>query len=99
MRPIFHRTAHRVQAHIFVAALAFLIDGMLDRRLNHARSRLSTKDAWQALQTTRHITFKVNGKERTGVTTGSNRVREVLNALGLTRVKPPVPPIGSSTTM
>ena len=30
MRPIWHRAARRVKAHIFVAALAFLIERMLD---------------------------------------------------------------------
>jgi transposase len=99
MRPIFHRAPHRVQAHIFVAALAFLIDRMLGRRLKTAGSGLSTKDAWNALQTIRHITFKVNGQERAGVTPGSNRAREVLNALGLSDVRPPVPSTGPLTIM
>ena len=33
MRPIWHRVERRVRAHIFVAALAFLMDRMLERVL------------------------------------------------------------------
>ena len=37
MRPIWHHAARRVKAHIFVAALSFLIERMLERALKDAR--------------------------------------------------------------
>ena len=33
MRPIYHQTEHRVRAHIFVAALGFLIERILEKKL------------------------------------------------------------------
>jgi transposase len=99
LRPIHHRTNHRVRAHIFVAALAFLLDRLLERHLKAAKTNLSTSDAWSALETIRHVTFRVQGEHRTGVTPGSPRARQVLKALGITDLRPPSPPKGDSTTM
>lgn len=99
LRPIHHRTNHRVRAHIFVAALAFLLDRLLERHLKAAKTNLSTSDAWSALETIRHVTFRVQGENRTGVTPGSPRARQVLKALGITDLRPPSPPKGDSTTM
>ena len=45
LRPINHRAQHRVRAHIFVAALAFLLDRFLERRLKASQTNLSTGDA------------------------------------------------------
>jgi transposase len=99
MRPIWHHTARRVQAHIFVAALAFLIDRTLERALQAAGLSLSARSAWQALKTIRHVQFRVDGQLRSGVTPGSARARQVLEALKLTNHRPPRPPQGQETTM
>ena len=98
-RPIWHRCDRRVKAHIFVAALAFLIDRMLERALRDAQVSLSSTAAWKALQTIRHVRFRVNGEERTAVTAGSVPARQVLRALGLTELQPPTPPQGGKTAM
>jgi transposase len=99
LHPINHRAEHRVRAHIFVAALAFLLDRLLERRLKASQTNLSTGDAWSALETIRHVTFRVQGEHRTGVTPGSSRARQVLKALAITDLRPPTPPQGKSTTM
>ena len=99
LRPVYHRVTHRVQAHIFVAALAFLLDRLLERKLKAAGINLSTADAWAALETIRVVTFRVQGETRTGVTPGSRRARQVLQALGLTDLRPPTPPPEDSTTV
>ena len=99
LRPIHHRAEHRVRAHIFVAALAFLLDRLLERRLKAGHTNLSTSDAWSALETIRHVTFRVQGEHRTGVTPGSARARQVLKALAITDLRPPTPPQSRSTTM
>jgi transposase len=75
MRPIWHHNERRVRAHIFVAALSFLIERMLERSLKDAGVPLSAQAALTALQTIRHVRFQVGGVERTGVTPGSNRAR------------------------
>ena len=99
MRPIWHRVERRVRAHIFVAALAFLIERMLERALKDAGVDLSAEAARAALQTVRHVSFRVQGQHRTGVTPGSTRARQVLKALKLSNTRPPTPPEGDTTTM
>ena len=99
MRPIWHHAERRVRAHIFVAALAFLLDRMLERALRDAGTAISSSDAWQALQTIRHVCFRVNGELRSGVSPGSARARQVLRTLNLKELQPPTPPVGDETTM
>jgi transposase len=99
MRPIWHRVERRVRAHIFVAALAFLIDRMLERALKDAGVALSAQAAWSALQTVRRVSFRVQGQLRSGVTPGSSRARQVLKTLKLSDTRPPTPPKGEETTM
>ena len=98
MRPIWHHSPRRVKAHIFIATLAFLIERMLERALRDAGSTLSAQSALEALQTIRHVQFRVNGKLHSGVTPGSSRARQVLKALKLTNHRPPTPPDGAATT-
>ena len=99
MRPIWHHVDRRVKAHIFVAALAFLIERMLERALCKAGASLSAQSALEALKTIRHVQFRVDGELRSGVTPGSSRARQVLKALKLTDLRPPLPPAGDETTM
>jgi hypothetical protein len=99
MRPIWHRVERRVRAHIFVAALAFLVERMLERALKEAGVSLSAEAALTALQTVRRVCFRGQGQFRTGVTPGSSRARQVLKALKLFDVRPPSPPKGEETTM
>lgn len=99
MRPIWHWASRRVKAHIFVAALAFLFERMLERALADAGVSLSAKAAWEALATVRHVQFRVDGQLRSGVTPGSARARQVLKALQITDHRPPQPPPGDETTM
>jgi transposase len=99
MRPIWHTNERRVRAHIFVAALAFLIERMLERALKDAGVPLSAQAALTALQTIRHVRLQTDAEERTGVTPGSARARQVLKALKITELRPPTPPAGPQTTM
>jgi transposase len=99
MRPIWHRAERRVKAHIFVAALAFLVERMLERALQDAGLALSAQAALEALKTIRQVQFRVHGERRSGVTPGSSRARQVLKALKLADHRPPTPPSGDETTM
>ncbi len=98
MRPIWHHAERRVRAHIFVAALAFLLDRMLEHVLRDAKVNLSSTAAWRALETIRHVRLRVNGETKTGVTQGSAPARQVLHALNLSELRPPTPPEGGETT-
>jgi transposase len=99
MRPIWHHADRRVKAHIFVAALSFLIERMLERALKDANLKLSAQSAIEALKTVRHVQFRVDDQIRSGVTPGNGRARQVLKALKLTDLRPPTPPAGRETRM
>jgi len=94
LRPIYHRVEPRVRAHIFVAALALLVKTLLERRLQEGGVALSAKEAMEAVATIRHVTFRLQGDERSGVSSPSPRANEVLRALGITQLRPPSPPAG-----
>ena len=100
MRPIYHQIEARVKAHIFVAALALLVQRLLARRLEEAGIDFSAERAMEALQTVRLVTFGMDDRpERRGVSGGCPDVRRVLKALKLTDLKPPSPPEGEETVM
>jgi transposase len=99
MRPIWHSADRRVKAHIFVAALAFLIERMLERALREAGVNLSAQAALEALKTIRHVQFRIDGQLKSGTTPGTSRAQQVLKALKLTDHRPPPPPAAAETTM
>jgi transposase len=89
MRPIYHQKAHRVQAHIFVASLAFLLDRALEKKLKSAGLDLSSKEAWQILKTVRVVEIELgHGEQKRSVTQGSARAAQILRALGIKNLDP-----------
>ena len=90
---IYHHTDERVQAHVFVAALALLPDRALEKNLRSAGSQLSTPFAWQALETIRSVEVDL-GRQRSKscVTRGNKHATEALRVLGITQIDPPSPP-------
>jgi transposase len=100
VRPIYHQIKTRVKAHIFVAALALLVQRLLHRRLEQAGIDFSPERAMQALSTVRLVTLRLDDRpERRGVSGGCPDARRVLKALKLTDLKPPVPPEREETVM
>jgi transposase len=100
MRPIYHQVEPRVKAHIFVAALALLVQRLLGRRLQEAGVDLSPERAMQALSTVRLVAFRLEGQvERRGITGGCPDARLVLKALKLIDQRPPAPPEREETVM
>lgn len=99
MRPIHHRVEPRVKAHIFVAALALLIQRLLQRRLDAAGVDLSAERAMETLQTIRHVTFRIDGQTRSGISAASPQAQQVLRALRIRRLRPPDPPPTQTSVM
>ena len=100
MRPIYHQIETRVKAHIFVAALALLVQRLLGRRLEEAGVELSPVRAIQALSTVRLVRFRLEGQDqRRGLAGGCPDARLVLKALKLLDQRPPAPPEGEETIM
>jgi transposase len=89
MRPIYHQRAYRVQAHIFVASLAFLLDRALEKKLKSAGLDLSSKQAWQILKTVRVVEIELgHGEQKRSVTQGTARAARILRALGIKNLDP-----------
>jgi transposase len=100
MRPIYHQVEPRVRAHIFVAALALLVQRLLERRLRDAGIEFSVTRAMEALSTVRQVTFRVEGEgRRAGVAGGSPDARRVLKALKVDELRPPTPPAELAATV
>ena len=100
MRPIYHQIEPRVKAHIFVAALALLVQRLLHRRLEQAGMDFSPERALQALSTLRLVTLRLDDQsERRGVSGGCPDARRVVKALGLSDPRPPGPPEREKTVM
>src|SRR6185369_1610877 len=55
VRPLYHRVEPRVRGHIFVAALALLVQTFLQRQLDEAELEMSAEQALQAVETVRHV--------------------------------------------
>jgi transposase len=100
LRPIYHQIETRVKAHIFVAALALLVQRLLGRRLEEAGLDLSPVRAMQALSTVRLVTFRLEGQgPRRGLAGGCPDARLVLKALKQADQRPAAPPEGEDTIM
>jgi transposase len=88
MRPIYHQQPKRVRAHIFVAALAFLLDRALEKKLKAAGLPMSSAQAWEALRTMHVVDIRVGVEIRRGVTAGNHQARQILAALGISDREP-----------
>jgi transposase len=99
VRPVYHHKDDRVRAHVFVAALAFLLDRALEKKLRAAKSTLSSSVAWQVLETIRCVQVLVADRTKLCVTRGSRQAAEVLKAVALSELDPPQPPEGAETIM
>ena len=90
MRPIYHQTDDRVEAHIFVASLAFLLHRAIEKKLKAAGHDLSATEALQVLRTVRVVDLDLGGgKTKRCVTRGTARAAQILDALGVTELEPP----------
>ena len=100
MRPIYHQTDNRVQAHIYVAALAFLLHRAIEKKLKAARLDLSATEALTILKSVRVVDIDFgDGTTKRSVTTGTQRAAAVLRAIGVTELNPPAPPTPGQTVM
>jgi transposase len=100
MRPIYHRDADRVRAHVLVAVLAFVLYRAIEKKLKAAKLDLSAAEALTALKTVRVVDIDLgNGARKRCVTRGSQRAAQVLHALGISELDPPTPPLQGETRM
>jgi hypothetical protein len=99
LTPIYHDSDERVQAHVFVAALALLLERALEKKLRAAGSPLSSPFAWQALETIRCVELQLGSRRKLCVTRGNEDAQLVLRILGITQLDPPTPEEGQESLM
>ncbi len=99
VRPVYHREEARGRAHVFVAALAFLLDRALEKKLRAAGTSLSSPCAWRALESVRCVEVDLGQHRKLCVSRGSAQAAQVLKALGVTKLDPPQPRAGEETVM
>ena len=90
MRSIYHQTPRRVEAHIFVAALALLLKHAIQRKQKQAGLDLSAEEALGALTTVTGCGSGVGQRRDQGAGDArTRRSQEVLSALGIRDRTPP----------
>ncbi len=91
MRPIYHQTARRVRAHLFVAHLALLLGVALEKALRRAGLEMALDTALAALRPVRLVTLELDGQQVTVLTKPTPHAQAVLKAVGLSRLPLPEP--------
>ncbi len=100
MRPIYHQRDERVEAHIFVAALAFLLHRALEKKMKAAGLDLSATEALQVLRGVRVVDLEMGrGRAKRCVTRGTARAEKILAAVGVETLDPTRPPRGAPTAV
>ncbi len=83
-----------------MAALALLVQRLLQRCWVEAGVDFSAERAMQALSTVHLVTLCLDGRNtRRGVNRGSPDAKRVLKALKLSELRPPEPPKGEESVM
>ena len=89
MRPIYHKTDERIEAHIFVASLALFLKRTLEYELSPKLPEISAADAFAAVKSTGLTELSFNGQSKQLVSNGGRDARRVLSALAIKQINPP----------
>lgn len=90
-RPVYHHQDTRVQAHVFIAALAPLLNPCAGKSLRAAGSQLSMPFPWKALEWSAAWKSSSASADKLCVTRGNQHIAEILRVLGIehrTRLPP-----------
>ena len=98
VRPVYHKSDARVEAHIFVATLALFLKRTLEHHLDEKGIYLSATQAIAAMQSLGVSVLDFDGQTRLLVGAGSRDARRVLNALGIQDINPPRPALEATRT-
>jgi hypothetical protein len=91
LRPIYHRKAERIAAHVFVCVLALLLERVADRKLKAAKvTELTAEGALHALKRVRRLRDAVNGVEIERISHLDPLQDRILRALGVAAPSPQV---------
>lgn len=83
LRPIHHRKANRVRGHIFVCVLSFLLEKLLDKKLETANINLTARISLEKLYRIKVVEDNVNGILIQRITKANNIETQILKAVDL----------------
>lgn len=84
LRPLHHRVARRIAAHVFVCMLSLLLERMIDRKLQAAgMPRTTANEALRKLKRIRLLRDCLRGVEIERIAGLGQEQRRILNALGV----------------
>lgn len=90
LRPVFHHTDRKVQAHVTLCALALLLERILEARLKAGTMALSMRAALEVLRTC-HLNRLAEGADQDvySLTEPNEPQREILSALAMDHLRDP----------
>jgi transposase len=83
LRPVFHHRDRRVETHIFICGLAFLIGKLIEQRLRQAQSSLSIAHALERLRELKVVDYPWESFLVSRLTKPGAEVIDILRALGV----------------
>jgi transposase len=91
IRPIYHHNGDRVRGHIFICFLAYLLEKLMEKRLEDHGLFLSARKALQELSSMKVVISELAGQEVKKVTSVVKEQEQILQALGAQRMPRIVP--------
>lgn len=89
MRPVYHKTDERVEAHIFVASLALFLKRSLEYQLACKLPEISATDAFLAMRSIGVAQLDFAGQSKRLVSVGGRDARRIIAVLGVKDIEPP----------
>jgi transposase len=91
VRPIYHRNDGRVKGHIFICFLAYLLEKLLEKKLEEHGHFISARKALQLLDPIRVVISELAGQRIKKVSRTGKEQEEILKALGAEKIPKIVP--------
>jgi transposase len=89
MRPMYHKTDERIEAHIFVASLALFLKRVLQHQLISKLPEISATEAFAAMKSVGIAELNFAGQSKRLVSAGGRDARRIIAALGIKDIEPP----------
>jgi transposase len=91
IRPIYHHNGERVRGHIFICFLAYLLEKLMEKKLEDHGLFMSARKALQELSSIKVVISQLAGQEIKKVTSIVKEQEHILQALGAQRMPRIVP--------
>jgi len=89
MRPVYHQTDERIEAHIFVASLALFLKRTSEYQLTDKLPEISGSDAFAAMKSIGLTELNFDGQSKRLVSAGGRDARRIVAVLGIKEINPP----------